>query len=56
MSITYLEAAMAFFGFASIVIGSLADYLADRVLREERSVASPTRANLRGWRKHEVRP
>ena len=34
MDFTYLETAMAFFGLASIVIGSFADRLTEHMLRE----------------------
>jgi hypothetical protein len=34
MDFTYLETAMAFFGLASIVIGSFADRLTEHILRE----------------------
>ena len=37
---TYLDTAMAFFGLASIVIGSFADRLAEHVLREQRATSA----------------
>ena len=40
MDFTYLEAVMAFFGLASIVIGSFADRLAEHVLREPQAVST----------------
>ena len=36
MDFTYLETAMAFFGLASIVIGSFADRLTEQMLRSHR--------------------
>jgi len=40
MDFTYLEAVMAFFGLASIVIGSFADRLTEHVLREPQAVST----------------
>ncbi|WP_213737503.1 hypothetical protein [Bradyrhizobium sp. dw_411] len=40
MHSTYFEAAMAFLGLASIVIGSLADRLAEYVLREPQATST----------------
>ena len=46
MDFTYLETAMAFFGLASIVIGSFADRLTEHMLREphNRTPAPPITA------------
>ena len=38
MDFTYLETAMAFFGLASIVIGSFADRLTEHMLREPQAI------------------
>jgi hypothetical protein len=54
MSITYLDATMAFFGFACIAVGSFADYLADCVLGETHSLARRPAREV--GQKHEVRP
>ena len=40
MDFTHLEAVMAFFGLASIVIGSFADRLTEHVLREPQAVST----------------
>jgi hypothetical protein len=40
MDFTYLEAVMAFFGLASIVIGSFADRLAGHMLREPQATST----------------
>ena len=40
MDFTYLEAVMAFFGLASIVIGLSADSLTEHVLREPQAVST----------------
>jgi hypothetical protein len=47
MHSTYLEAVMAFFGLASIVIGSFADRLAEYMLREPQATSAgrPLRQN-----------
>ncbi|QDW37785.1 hypothetical protein FFI89_011840 [Bradyrhizobium sp. KBS0727] len=49
MDITYFEAVMAFFGIASIAIGSLADYLAGYVLREEHSPVKDFNISRAHW-------
>ena len=41
MDFTYLETAMAFFGLASIVIGSFADRLTEHMLREPQNHRTP---------------
>jgi hypothetical protein len=40
MHSTYLEAVMAFFGLASIVIGAFADRLAEYMLRESQTTST----------------
>ena len=40
MDFTHLEAVMAFFGLASIVIGLFADRLTEHVLREPQAVST----------------
>jgi hypothetical protein len=40
MHSTYFEAAMAFLGLVSIVIGSFADRLTEHVLRESRATSA----------------
>jgi hypothetical protein len=40
MDFTYLDAVMAFFGLASIVIGSFADRLARHMLREPQATST----------------
>ena len=44
MDFTYLETAMAFFGLASIVIGSFADRLTEHMLREPQAISPNARA------------
>jgi hypothetical protein len=43
MDFTYFEAAMAFFGLAPIVIGSLADRLRGYILREPQATSTERR-------------
>jgi hypothetical protein len=40
MDFTYFEAVMAFFGLASIVIGSFADRLTSHMLRESQATST----------------
>ena len=49
MDFTYFEAVMAFFGLASIVIGSFADRLTGRMLREPQ--AKSTERQIRQLRR-----
>jgi hypothetical protein len=40
MEVTYLDAVMAFFGLASIVIGSFADHLTGETLRARQAAST----------------
>ena len=44
MDFTYLETVMAFFGLASIVIGSFADRLTEHMLREPQAMSTERHA------------
>ena len=48
MKFTYFETVMAFFGLASIAIGSFAERLAEHVLREPQATSAERLRRQRG--------